>query len=184
MRDKVYLAFINNNYPPFRRRLPEDLSHCVPYPIGQLEISLDLNLYYSAERNQYHSTLLLSQILHHLPEDGQKIVGILNVDIFIPILTFLFGEAQFNGRGGLVSTYRLRNEFYGLPPDKTLLYQRTMKEILHELGHTMGLVHCPDFECVMNSSTYVENIDIKHARFCRRCREILGVICDEPEDRS
>ncbi len=129
---------------------------------------------YSVDRNQYHSTFLLAQIIKHLPENGDKIIGITQVDIFIPILTFLFGEAQLNGNGALVSTYRLANEFYGLPRDREKLYQRTLKEILHELGHTMGLIHCPDFECVMNSSTYVENIDLKKTRYCRVCEELLG----------
>ena len=78
------------------------------------------------------------------------------------------------GQGALVSTYRLYNEFYGIPKNGHLLYQRTLKEILHELGHTFGLVHCKNYQCVMNSSTYVEDIDLKMAQFCTKCRPVIN----------
>ena len=95
------------------------------------------------------------------------------VDIFTPILTFLFGEAQLGGNGAIVSTHRLHNEFYGLPGDDDLLYARTLKEVLHELGHTMGLIHCQYYECVMHFSTYVEDIDLKKSQFCPVCKNKL-----------
>jgi archaemetzincin len=177
VNSKVYLVFINDHFLPYWKWLSRDLSRCLPSSFDHLSVKIDLNLFYSAERNQYHSTLLLAYLLKSLPEDAHKIVGLTHVDIFIPIFTFVFGEAQLNGPGALISTYRLRNEFYGLPPDDTVLYLRTHKEILHELGHTMGLIHCPDFECVMHSATYVEDIDLKHATFCETCRHTIGVTC-------
>jgi len=170
---KIYLAFINKHYPPFWKKLIKDLSNPLEHPLYYIDIHLDLKLFYSAERHQYHSTLILSKILNSMPDDAEKILGITNVDIYIPILTFLFGEAQLNGKGALISTFRLHNEFYGLPKNNHLLYQRTFKEILHELGHTFGLIHCQNYECVMNSSTYVEDIDLKMARFCKYCRPKL-----------
>jgi len=175
VNQKIYLAFIDNHFPPFWRNLPRDLNRCFPSTFQAIELSINLKLFYSVERNQYHSTLILAQVLKQLPRDGDKIIGVTNVDIYIPILTFLFGEAQLGGKGALVSTYRLNNRFYGLPSDEDLLYQRVLKEILHELGHTLGLIHCQDFECVMNSSTYVENIDLKHARFCTHCEMALEI---------
>ena len=169
----VYLASINHHYPPHWKKMAEDLSKQVDYPIRPVEIELDLNLFYSKKRGQYHSTLILSKILSYLPSGNGKIVGITNVDIFTPILTFLFGEAQLGGNGAVVSTHRLRNEFYGLPGDNDLLYTRTLKEVLHELGHTMGLIHCQYYECVMHFSTYVEDIDLKKSQFCPVCQQKL-----------
>ena len=169
----VYLASINHHYPPHWKKMAEDLSKQVDYPIRPVEIELDLNLFYSKKRGQYHSTLILSKILSYLPSSNGKIVGITNVDIFTPILTFLFGEAQLGGNGAVVSTHRLRNEFYGLPGDNDLLYTRTLKEVLHELGHTMGLIHCQYYECVMHFSTYVEDIDLKKSQFCAVCQQKL-----------
>lgn len=167
---KGYLAFINDYRPPFWENLEKDLSHSLPILFSHLTVESELNLFYSGDRKQYHSTLILSQVINQLPEDGGKIVGITNVDIYIPILTFLFGEAQLQGRGALVSTHRLHNEFYGLPRDDKLLYRRTLKEILHELGHTFGLVHCQNYACAMTFSSYVEGIDLKKAKFCQPCQ--------------
>jgi archaemetzincin len=176
---QIYLAFINGHFPPNWKNLATDLHHCLPFTFEILPLKINLRLFYSTDRNQYHSTLLLGHLLKNLPEQGEKIIGITDVDIYIPILTFLFGEAQLNGRGAVVSTYRLNTKFYGLPRNDQLLYDRTLKEILHELGHTFGLIHCADFECVMNSSTYVENIDLKRASFCQSCQDKMGINCDK-----
>jgi len=119
-------------------------------------------------RGQYNSRLLLRLLLDD--DDGaRRILGLTAVDLFIPVLTFVFGEAQLGGRAAVVSTHRLRSEPYGIvaPPERLL--ERTMKEALHELGHTQGLVHCDRPDCVMRSSTYVEDIDAKPARFCGEC---------------
>lgn len=116
-----------------------------------------------------------------MPKNGEKIVGITDVDIFIPILTFLFGEAQLSGQGALVSTHRLQNEFYGLPRDDKLLYERILKEVLHEFGHTFGLIHCKNYGCVMMSSSFVEGIDLKHWQFCRQCKVFVKSATSEIE---
>jgi archaemetzincin len=173
-RKRIYLTSINHYIPPSWQNMAEDLGKNLIYPYSYTDIDIDLELFYSDERNQYHSTLVLSKILMNIPNDAEKIIGVTHVDIFIPILTYLFGEAQLGGKGAIVSTYRLRNEFYGLPSDDILLYHRTLKEILHELGHTLGLVHCQDYECVMHFSTYVEDIDLKKPQFCSVCKKILA----------
>ena len=74
------------------------------------------------------------------------------IDLYIPVLTFVFGEAQLADGGAVVSAHRLHQEFYGMPTDPELLHERLLKESLHELGHTYGLRHCPDYTCVMSSS--------------------------------
>jgi archaemetzincin len=173
-KKNIYLASVNHYAPPLWHNMASDLRKNLEYPYSYTEIDMDLHLFYSEERKQYHSTFILSKILTNMPDDAKKIIGVTQVDIFIPILTYLFGEAQLGGKGALVSTFRLRNEFYGLPPNENLLYTRTLKEILHELGHTMGLVHCRDYECVMHFSTYVEDIDLKKSQFCSICKKILA----------
>jgi archaemetzincin len=119
--------------------------------------------------------MLLRGILSILPDNTLKIIGIADFDLFVPVLTFVFGEAQLNGKAAIVSMTRLRNEFYGLPRNENILINRLVKEIVHELGHTFGLYHCSNFECVMKSSMYVENIDLKNKQFCETCREILSL---------
>jgi archaemetzincin len=131
----------------------------------------DLSPVYDPVRNQYNSSGLLLQLISDTPPETLKILGVTELDLFIPIFTFLFGEAQLNGIGALVSTHRLHNQFYGIPENKELLKNRLLKESIHELGHTFGLIHCFALKCVMKSSTYVEEIDQKSINFCRVCEQ-------------
>lgn len=135
----------------------------------------DPELAFDSSRGQYNSTAILGQLLSESAEKANRVLGVTSVDLFIPVLTYVFGEAQLSGRAAVVSTQRLRSEAYGLPPDASLLCQRLEKEAIHELGHTFGLLHCRDSECVMRSSTYVEQIDLKSTRFCPACHSHIGV---------
>ena len=91
------------------------------------------------------------------------------MDLYVPVLTFVFGEAQLEGRAAVVSSYRLRDELYGLPKNPERLKERLEKEAIHELAHTFGLIHCREPECVMHSYTYAEEIDFKSKNFCKAC---------------
>ncbi len=142
---------------------------------------LDVSEAYDPIRQQYHSTRILAHLVEQ-PNDRlsssdpllqEKILGVADVDLFIPILTFVFGEAQLGRRAAVVSVYRLRQQFYGLPEDDSLFLQRCEKEALHELGHTFGLVHCSDFDCVMHYSNSIEQVDLKSNRFCAACARLL-----------
>jgi archaemetzincin len=136
--------------------------------------SFDLSIAYDPIRDQYNSSGLLLQLISDTPPETLKILGVTELDLFIPIFTFLFGEAQLNGVGALVSAHRLHNPFYGIPENEELFKNRLLKEGIHELGHTFGLIHCFTLRCVMNTSTYVEDIDQKSAHFCRICeREVF-----------
>jgi len=133
-------------------------------------------------RGQYNSTLMLSQLLSDPLEKADRILGVASVDLFIPILTYVFGEAQLNGRAAVVSTYRLRSEIYGLAPDPERMLARLVKEAAHELGHTFGLLHCPNPGCAMQASTYSEDIDLKGATLCDSCRARLPAPASPPPD--
>ncbi len=134
--------------------------------------SFDPEAAFDPGRGQYNSTLILAALLREPFEDG-RLLGLATVDLFIPVLTYVFGEAQLDGRAAVVSTHRLAPEGYGLAPDKALTFDRLVKEAVHELGHTYGLVHCDRQGCVMNRSTYVEDIDLKGEAFCARCRDVV-----------
>lgn len=129
----------------------------------------DPELAFDVSRGQYNSRILLGQLLHARRPPFGRVLGVTGVDLFIPVLTFVFGEAQLDGAAAVVSTHRLASERYGLPPSPGLLRQRLNREAVHEVGHTYGLVHCHAARCVMRSSTYVEEIDLKEDRFCARC---------------
>jgi archaemetzincin len=121
------------------------------------------------ERGQYHSSEILAHLQQRARSTGWRLLGVTAVDLYIPILTFVFGEAQLGGRCAVVSIHRLRQEFYGLPADSNLLHDRLLKEAVHELGHTLQLMHCDDYGCVMAASHAVEWIDLKGPRLCADC---------------
>jgi archaemetzincin len=124
---------------------------------------------YDAGREQYQSVPILHALAQAAPQDAARILGVTEVDLTIPMLSFLFGQAQLEGTVALISLCRLRQEFYGFDSDEELLRQRTVKEALHELGHTYGLTHCAAPECVMSLATHVALVDEKSERYCARC---------------
>jgi archaemetzincin len=121
------------------------------------------------ERQQYHSSEILRRMQDYVEQDTWRILGVAAIDLYIPILTFVFGEAQMGGPCAVVSVHRLRQEFYGLPEDQDLLRQRLEKEAVHEVGHTLDLTHCEDYRCAMAPSHAVEWIDLKDNTFCPTC---------------
>jgi len=122
-----------------------------------------------AQRGQYYSSGILASLT--APPSGHAILAVTGADLYVPVLTFVFGEAQLNGPRAIVSTRRLSDEFYGEPSDESKLNLRLAKEALHELGHTQGLRHCDNWRCAMASSHAVERLDLKEAQFCRRCMD-------------
>jgi archaemetzincin len=128
----------------------------------------DLAQAYNPERKQY----LSSKLLASLEKSGgdERVVGIADVDLYVPRLNFVFGEADIVSGTAIVSLCRLRQEYYGLDPDEALFLERATKEIVHELGHTFGLGHCPNNKCVMHFSNSLADTDLKEAHFCNKCR--------------
>lgn len=142
--------------------------------VALLPERLDPEFARDALRDQYNSTRIVVRLSEMVAEEGMRILGVAEVDLFIPILTFVFGEAQLGCCAAVMSSFRLRQEYYGLPPDGDLLVERSVKEALHELGHTFGLRHCPDYSCVMHSSNTVDDVDIKWSAFCSVCKVTIG----------
>jgi archaemetzincin len=132
-------------------------------------LSLDPAPSYHAERQQSHSSELLQRMRQLVRARDWRLLAITDVDLYIPILKYVFGEAQMGGPCAIVSAFRLRQEFYGLPQDERLLQDRLLKESVHELGHTLDLRHCEDYRCAMASSHAVEWIDLRESSWCESC---------------
>jgi len=132
---------------------------------------------YNEARHQYHSTRVLAKIIDHVKKlDVDTVLGVTTLDLYVPSLNFVFGEAHFPGKVALISLFRLKPEFYGQPADKRLLYERAVKEAVHEVGHTLGLAHCRNSSCVMFFSNSILDTDRKKSLFCEKCSTIVAVL--------
>jgi archaemetzincin len=125
---------------------------------------------FDARRRQHGSTAILRWLVETGPPDG-KVLGVTDRDLFIPILTYVFGEAQLGGTAAVVSTARLLEdvEMFG----RKLLVERLAKEAVHEVGHAFGLLHCETPACVMGRSPAVREVDEKSSELCGECRTRL-----------
>ena len=131
------------------------------------------DLWLDPVRKQYHSTPILETLAVISPPEAVKVLAITKVDLFIPILTHVYGEAQLGGKACILSTYRFREELVSRGRTETF-YCRLVKEAVHELGHTFNLRHCTDSACVMHYCRSVSEVDRKSNQFCRYCTVLLN----------
>lgn len=101
-----------------------------------------------------------------IAEEIKKVLVLTDVDIYDPPYIELYGQADDSI--ALVSIFRLKNK-----ATNTKLLERTIKESVHELGHTFGLKHCKNKNCVMNFSVNEYDIDDKAQFFCKTCSKVL-----------
>jgi archaemetzincin len=164
-------------------------------PIGEIEVSLltaiahsikrifgfpaqissllsDISFAYDNNRNQYNSTQILNQLSTRLPENASRILAVTNVDLFIPILTYVYGEAQLGGISAILSVHRL-TEFSTQINADTIVSERICKEAIHEIGHTFNLKHCKDPACIMHYCRCIGDVDCKTDQLCRYCQILL-----------
>jgi archaemetzincin len=128
---------------------------------------------FDPRRRQVSSTRLLQWLVTEAPEDAERVLGVTSDDLFIPILTFVYGEAQLGGVAAVVSTARLHAD-PGTDRAGAIFRERFAKECAHELGHTYGLVHCARPTCVMSRSASVIDVDVKSGGLCEDCRVRLS----------
>ncbi len=161
------------------RHIMEKVGNIYNVEVDLMECTMDVSQFYNPARRQYNADLLLEAMIERAPKGYLKYISLFRGDLYIPILTYIFGQAQLNGLFGIASLFRLRNELYGLPEDYELMLERFTKVAIHELGHTFGLIHCTHPICIMRSSTYVEDLDQKKINFCRSCSEQLAVLRED-----
>ena len=168
--NKVQLLPVGKVDVTLLRDLCATIPQCLHVACEILPAGLNPAPAYHPERQQYHSSEILQRMQALVGPQEWRLLAVADVDLYIPILKYVFGEAQMAGPCAVVSTHRLRQEFYGLDRDDALLSQRLLKESVHELGHTLDLRHCQDYRCVMASSHAVEWIDLRETTLCDTCR--------------
>lgn len=128
---------------------------------------------YDPSRKQYIGDSILSELITLSYPASDRVTGLIDADCYANGLNFIFGQAVVNGKAAFVALPRLRQTFYGLPENQELFRERVLKEVVHELGHTWGLAHCSDPNCVMHFSNSLQDTDRKGVQFCPQCRNKL-----------
>jgi archaemetzincin len=165
-----FLQLVAVGSPPLAllRELEEPLRAQLSIQATTSKAQLQTPVYaFNKDRNQYHSNAIMRRLVALLP--GQQwVMGVLDVDLFVPDSPFVFGEADRESRIALVSMYRLRQ---GADPE--VLRRRLQVEAVHEAGHLVGLSYCEDPRCVMFLATSVSEVDRKGLALCNLCRNEL-----------
>ena len=169
---KILISRIGDLDSGLIEEIGEDLFNIFGYPVESLPIIEDIDFALDPVRNQYHSTMILEKLAGLAPPDTLKIVAVFDKDLFIPILTHVYGEAQLGGKASIISTYRLTDNLPPVDPQRAF-YNRLLKEAIHELGHTFNIRHCPDRSCAMHYCRTIKDVDTKSGRFCRYCKILL-----------
>jgi archaemetzincin len=127
--------------------------------------------HFMKDRGQYLADGLLDEFFSIVPAPETLLLGVTEADLFSPGMNFVFGIAN-RGRA-LISSFRLRPEFFGLEPNPKVFRRRILTEAIHELGHALGLPHCEYPGCVMYFSNWIGDTDRKGPGFCFRCARKL-----------
>jgi len=173
VREKIYIVPFGKMDPKTVETLRRPLERTFEMNVVVLQEQPLPSGAYDAARGQYLSTAFLDTLRRIYPEDTAKALAVADVDLYVPRLNFVFGEAERPGKVAVISITRLRPEYYGKPEDLELFSERMIKEAVHELGHTFGVWHCLNPRCVMFFSNSLMDTDRKGPDFCTACEKQL-----------
>ena len=123
----------------------------------------------NSTRGQLFLSTLTGKVLRQHPDDPGMLLVITDFDLYKTSHRFIFGHADELRRIAVVSLHRLRPEYYGEDADENVLFQRALKECVHEMGHALGLKHCYNGRCAMYYSNSIFETDNKMSHFCETC---------------
>lgn len=170
--EHIIISPIENFRPELLKLIVREVHRIFGYRTKIKPFLQDVDFAFDLDRQQHYSTIILERLASLAPTMAIKILAITKVDLFIPILTHVYGEAQLGGKACIVSTHRL-NEGLGTSVSE-IFYQRIVKEAIHELGHTFNLRHCRDHTCNMHYCRSVKDVDRKSDQLCRYCLVLLN----------
>lgn len=171
MQNKLEIFFMSFDFSDFEIDLTLEvvrLLRYLPEERGFLRLPKEA---FSLQRNQYNAGIIMKYVSHIRKFPA---LVLMKDDIYFQNLNFVFGLSSPTAKISLVSFSRLNPEFYGYPFDKEIYISRIRKEIIHELGHMEGLLHCQNQKCVMNFSNSIYDVDQKSDWFCNVCLKLLG----------
>ncbi len=127
------------------------------------------------DRNQFDASTILSciDVFSRRNEEKRFILLVTGDDIFMPGTRYVFGLSRPVTGTAVISSARLKNEYWGLPPDEMMLIDRLSREGAHEIGHLLHLDHCENASCVMSNPLTLDDLDNKKSMLCSSCLTTL-----------
>jgi archaemetzincin len=171
LRENIIISPIGDLDPDLTRWVSPEIHRIFGYGTRIEPLIQHVDFAFDSSRNQHCSTPIIGKLADMAPPKAVKILGITRVDLFIPILTHVYGEAQLGGKACIISTHRL-NEGLGMGVWEPF-GRRVIKEAIHELGHTFNLRHCPNLTCCMHYCRSIKDVDRKSGQLCRYCKILL-----------
>jgi len=172
LNHSIIVSPIGYSGPNFFHPVAAEISRIFGFHTMEKPLLDNLDFAFDPMRKQYYSTKILKKLEDAMPPRAMKVIAITDVDLFIPILTYVFGEAQLGGKACIISTHRLKESYHSI--DSRPIYQhRMIKEVIHELGHTFNLRHCKDNKCIMHYCRSLDDVDHKTESLCRYCDVLL-----------
>lgn len=182
-RHRIIVAPIGTIKSSWLHAVEDAVARIFNFSISVHPLLEDISFAFDPDRDQYHSTEILNHLSPLLPETAVRILAITDVDLFIPILTYVYGEAQLGGTAAILSVHRLIQRPVRSDSDR-LIRDRIAKEAVHEIGHTFHLKHCPDPACIMHYCRGIKDVDQKTDQLCRYCRVLLSDAMKKTAPRS
>lgn len=128
---------------------------------------------YNVVRNQYYAQVILAKLERTKANSREKVLAICEEDLYLPDENYIMGYVDKLSGTAVLSLYRIRQEFYGLPEDESKVYPRLFKEAVHRLAHLFELTECRNPKCVNYYSQVMLDIDNKSDKFCDICKRNL-----------
>jgi len=171
-KHKIVISPIGDLADELTDRIGREIVRVFGYETEVIPLIQERDLPVDAVRGQVHSTAVLETLSSLAPSHALKVLAVTRADLFIPILTYVFGEAQLGGMACVLSTHRLKEPPYPTTAEDAF-HCRVVKEAVHELGHTFNLRHCPEQTCIMHYCRSLRDVDHKSNHLCRYCKVLL-----------
>ncbi len=171
MDTQLRIVPINAIDPGFLSRLALCLEERFLYEISVERALVVPRSAVNSARQQMFLSTLTTKVLRQYPDGDGLLLALTDFDLYKTSHRYIFGDADEQRRLAVVSIHRLRSDFYGEDPDENVLFQRTLKECVHEIGHAVGLKHCYNARCAMYYSNSIFETDNKMSHFCETCEK-------------
>lgn len=170
MPQKVLLLVAVGSPPPMvLKDVEEPLVKQLGLSVAYSKTTLPTPSYaFNKDRGQYHCNAIMRRLVPLLEPQHSFVLGITDVDLFVPDSPFVFGEADRESKSAVISISRLRPAAEG-----ESLRRRAQMEVMHQAGHLIGLSYCEDARCGMFLAQSPQDVDRKQLQLCNLCRNEL-----------